>query len=106
MTHNVASGEGWFGSGQLAAGESFVHQFDQPGTFYGCQSYIQLLEQFGSAEMEGLFCYDYPDRPWRGMMIRVRYKFDMDWSKEVIDLLARFKFNIVQLDTQRRAYVP
>ncbi|MHC4674742.1 MAG: family 20 glycosylhydrolase, partial [Planctomycetota bacterium] len=44
-------------------------------------------------------CYDYPDRPWRGMMIRIRYKFDTVWSKEVIsELLTRFKFNIVQLD--------
>ncbi len=76
-----------------------VQGFDQRGTFYGCQTYYQLLEQFGTSVMTGFFCYDYPDRPWRGIMIRVRYKFDIDWSKEVMsELIARFKFNIVQLD--------
>ena len=40
VAHTVTSGEGWFDSGQLAAGESFSHQFDQPGTFrYGCTNH-------------------------------------------------------------------
>jgi hypothetical protein len=73
--------------------------FDQRGTFYGCQTLIQLLEQFGSGAIIGCFSYDYPDRPWRGMMISVRYKFDMDFAKEIMsELFARFKLNIVHLD--------
>ena len=31
--HTVTSGEGWFDSAQLATGQSFSHQFSQPGTF-------------------------------------------------------------------------
>jgi plastocyanin/DNA-binding beta-propeller fold protein YncE len=43
VAHTVSSGEGWFDSGQLAAGESFDHQFDQPGTFrYGCGIHPQM----------------------------------------------------------------
>lgn len=43
VAHTVSSGEGWFDSGQLAAGESFAHQFDQPGTFrYGCTNHPQM----------------------------------------------------------------
>ena len=41
--HTVTSGEGWFDSGQLAAGKGFVHQFDQPGTFrYQCNNHPQM----------------------------------------------------------------
>ncbi len=37
VAHTVTSGEGWFSSGQLASGQTFVHSFDQPGTFrYAC----------------------------------------------------------------------
>ncbi len=43
VAHTVSSSEGWFDSGQLAAGESFTHQFDQPGTFrYGCTNHPQM----------------------------------------------------------------
>ncbi len=43
VAHTVASGEGWFDSGQLATGESFSRQFDQPGTFrYGCANHPQM----------------------------------------------------------------
>jgi nitrite reductase (NO-forming)/hydroxylamine reductase len=41
--HTVTSGEGWFDSGQLASGESFVYQFDKPGTFrYNCTNHPQM----------------------------------------------------------------
>jgi nitrite reductase (NO-forming)/hydroxylamine reductase len=43
VAHTVTSGEGWFDSGQLAAGEAFTHQFDQPGTFrYQCNNHPQM----------------------------------------------------------------
>jgi len=42
-THTVTSGEGWFDSGQLTAGQSFVHQFDKPGTFrYNCTNHPNM----------------------------------------------------------------
>jgi len=41
--HTISSSDGWFDSGQLAAGESFSHQFDQPGTFrYACTNHPQM----------------------------------------------------------------
>jgi nitrite reductase (NO-forming)/hydroxylamine reductase len=43
VAHTVTSGEGWFDSGQLAAGESFSHQFSKPGTFrYGCTNHPSM----------------------------------------------------------------
>jgi nitrite reductase (NO-forming)/hydroxylamine reductase len=43
VAHTVTSGEGWFDSGQLAAGESFVHQFDKPGNFqYHCENHADM----------------------------------------------------------------
>jgi len=37
VPHRVVSLEGWFDSGEIAPGESFVWQANQPGTFrYGC----------------------------------------------------------------------
>ncbi|UCC61451.1 MAG: c-type cytochrome [Anaerolineae bacterium] len=41
--HTVTGGEGWFDSSQLAAGQSFVHQFDKPGTFrYACTNHPNM----------------------------------------------------------------
>jgi nitrite reductase (NO-forming)/hydroxylamine reductase len=41
--HTITSGEGWFDSGQLAAGQSFSHQFSQPGTFrYNCTNHPSM----------------------------------------------------------------
>jgi nitrite reductase (NO-forming)/hydroxylamine reductase len=43
VAHTVTSGEGWFDSGQLAAGEGFSHQFSKPGTFrYGCTNHPSM----------------------------------------------------------------
>jgi nitrite reductase (NO-forming)/hydroxylamine reductase len=43
VAHTVTSGEGWFDSGQLAAGERFTHQFDQPGNFqYHCDNHASM----------------------------------------------------------------
>jgi nitrite reductase (NO-forming)/hydroxylamine reductase len=43
VAHTAISSEGWFDSGQLAAGESFVHQFDKPGTYrYGCTNHPSM----------------------------------------------------------------
>jgi nitrite reductase (NO-forming)/hydroxylamine reductase len=40
VAHTVTSGEGRFDSGQIAAGDSFTQQFDQPGNFqYHCDNH-------------------------------------------------------------------
>ncbi|WP_319586266.1 glycoside hydrolase family 20 zincin-like fold domain-containing protein [uncultured Desulfobulbus sp.] len=71
--------------------------FDQAGTFYGCQTLIQIIERFGKNRIDGLFCYDYPDMPWRGTMVRVRGNFDVDYTKEVVsEIMARYKLNVIE----------
>ncbi len=43
VAHTVTSSEGWFDSGQLAAGESVTHQFGEPGTFrYQCTNHPSM----------------------------------------------------------------
>ena len=43
VAHTVSSQGGWFDSGQLAAGETFVHQFDEPGNFqYHCDNHAGM----------------------------------------------------------------
>lgn len=59
-SHTVTSLEGWFDSGPLAAGESFVHQFEQPGTFrYQCGNHPTMegvvVVQAGGAVAPALF---------------------------------------------------
>jgi nitrite reductase (NO-forming) / hydroxylamine reductase len=43
VLHALTSDEGWFDSGELAAGESFTLQFDKPGTFrYRCSKHTDM----------------------------------------------------------------
>ncbi|MFZ5916427.1 MAG: cytochrome D1 domain-containing protein [Chloroflexota bacterium] len=43
VAHTVTSSQGWFDSGQLAAGESFAYEFDKPGTFrYQCTNHPSM----------------------------------------------------------------
>ena len=43
VAHTTTSTEGWFDSGQLAAGASFSHQFDKSGTFrYACSNHPSM----------------------------------------------------------------
>ena len=75
-----------------------VSGFDQRGTFYGCQTLIQLVEHYGKKRIGGLFCYDYPDFAWRGTMVRIRDDFDVDFTKEIIsEVMARYKLNTIQI---------
>ncbi len=40
VAHTVTSGEGWFDSGQIAAGQGYTYEFDKPGTFrYACTNH-------------------------------------------------------------------
>ncbi|MDO8586455.1 MAG: glycoside hydrolase family 20 zincin-like fold domain-containing protein [Armatimonadota bacterium] len=71
-----------------------IRGFDNPGTFYGCQTLIQLLENYRTGRIPGLFCYDYPDLPWRGTYFRIKWTHDWAFSKELMsEMLARFKMN-------------
>ena len=74
-----------------------IRGFDQRGTFYGCQSLILLLEQKAGAPVDALFCYDWPDMPWRGVFIRIKRDCDWDFAKEIItEVVARYKMNYIE----------
>jgi hypothetical protein len=75
-----------------------VMGFDQRGAFYGCQTLIQIFEHYGRKRINSLFCYDYPDMPWRGTMVRVCAPFDAEFTKEMIsEVMARYKLNTIEL---------
>ncbi|MDO8685032.1 MAG: glycoside hydrolase family 20 zincin-like fold domain-containing protein [Armatimonadota bacterium] len=84
-----------------------IRGFDQSGTFYGCQTLIQLLENFGTARISPLFCYDYPDLAMRGTMVRAWDYVDSVFLKEVIsEVMARHKLNVLQIDMGMRVLWP
>jgi hypothetical protein len=71
-----------------------IRGFDNAGTFYGCQTLIQLLECYRSSAIPGAFCYDYPDLPWRGTYFRIKWSHDWAFTKELMsEVVARFKMN-------------
>ena len=75
-----------------------VRGFDQRGTFYGCQTLIQIFEYCGRKRINSLFCYDYPDMPWRGTMVRIRQGLDVELTKELVsEVMARYKLNTIEL---------
>ena len=81
--------------------------YDQPGTFYGCQTLIQLFEQRGSQSIASLFCYDYPELQWRGTMVRVWNAPDHAFVMELIsEVMARYKLNVLQMEFQYAAIFP
>ena len=83
----------------IRADSIVITGFDQRGTFWGLQTFIQLLEQFRTNQIAGLFCYDYPDSPWRGTYFRVRQKFDVPFIKQVFsEVAARYKMNELVFD--------
>ena len=78
-----------------------IQGYDQAGTFYGCQTLIQLLEYYQTAAIAALFCYDYPDLPMRGTMVRIWNDYDPTTTLEVIsEIMARSKLNYLQLDLE------
>lgn len=69
---------------------------DDAGVFHGIQSLLQLL-QYGTKSSATLGCMTIIDQPrfsWRGMHLDVsRHFFPVDFVKQYIDLLARYKMN-------------
>ncbi|MCB9163809.1 MAG: beta-N-acetylhexosaminidase [Flavobacteriales bacterium] len=67
----------------------------EAGLYRGSRSLVQLLEQ--GRETGSLPCLsitDWPRFPWRGMHLDVvRHFFPVDFVKQYIDLLARYKMN-------------
>lgn len=82
------------GDGIVVAG------YDSDGTFYGCQSVIQLLEQMQGRPIPGMFIYDYPDLRMRGVLLRVWSwwgGYDPAFAEEVVsEVVARYKMNVIE----------
>ena len=71
-----------------------IRGFDSAGTFYGCQTLIQVLEYYRTTRIAPLFCYDYPELAWRGAYFRFKWEHDWDFTKELIsEMMARYKLN-------------
>lgn len=79
---------------------------DTAGVFYGMQTLLQLLPESVYANslsdqtewtVPGVRITDYPERPWRGMMLDVaRYFYDKEYVKKLIDMMAMYKLNKLQ----------
>lgn len=79
---------------------------DEAGVFYGLQTLLQLLPEevyrnrlAGQIKwvVPGVQIVDYPERPWRGMMLDVaRYFYDKEFVKKFIDMMAMYKLNKLQ----------
>jgi hexosaminidase len=77
------------------------------GVFYGIQTLLQMipLQAIGNSEKVGvegkIKCVEITDSPrfeWRGLMLDVsRHFFTVDEVKSMIDQMAMYKFNILQL---------
>ncbi|MEA4840050.1 MAG: family 20 glycosylhydrolase [Bacteroidales bacterium] len=77
------------------------------GLFYGAQSFIQLfppeieskdLVKNVSWKVPAVEITDYPRMGWRGLMLDVaRHFFTVDEVKQYIDVMARYKYNMLHL---------
>ena len=79
---------------------------DEAGVFYGLQTLLQLFPEDVYRNslagqimwtVPGVQIVDYPERPWRGMMLDVaRYFYDKEFVKKFIDMMAMYKLNKLQ----------
>jgi hexosaminidase len=85
----------------ISPSEITITASSPPGIFYGVCTFIQLLEQCGSF-LPCLQIEDWPDFPARGVMVDIsRDKVPtMETLRSLIDLLASWKINQVQLYTE------
>ena len=77
------------------------------GIFYGVQTLLQMLPQltlyssrqdYALCEVRCVEIEDYPRFQWRGLLLDVsRHFFTIDEVKKLIDQMAVYKFNILQL---------
>lgn len=66
---------------------------DEAGLFYGMRTLQQLMDQYGDT-IPCLTVKDAPRFEWRGLMLDCgRYFYSVEYIKNYIDLLSRFKMN-------------
>jgi len=67
------------------------------GVFYGVQTFSQLLDRFGD-ELPAIKIEDQPHFSYRGLMVDIcRHYFGPETLEKVIDQMAHYKMNILQL---------
>ncbi|MGD9091567.1 MAG: glycoside hydrolase family 20 zincin-like fold domain-containing protein [Anaerolineales bacterium] len=88
---------------QLSVNPERIHinARDSAGVFYGVQTLVQLLQQFGDT-LPLLEIEDWPDLPQRGVLLDIsRDKVPtMETLFSLVDLLASWKINQLQLYTE------
>ena len=68
------------------------------GIFYGVQSLMQLIPFNADTKLQALEIRDEPRFGWRGLLLDVsRHFFTVDEVKRLIDQMAIYKFNLLQL---------
>ncbi|MCX6222333.1 MAG: family 20 glycosylhydrolase [Bacteroidia bacterium] len=68
------------------------------GLFLGVQSLFQLIPINGDRKVPSLLIEDEPRFAWRGLLLDVsRHFFTIDEVKHLIDQMATYKFNLLQL---------
>jgi hypothetical protein len=85
----------------IAPDQIAIEAYDAAGAFYAISTLIQIAEQSG-AELPCLQIADWPDFPVRGVMLDVsRDKVPtLETLFELVDLLASWKINQIQLYTE------
>ncbi|MGC9523530.1 MAG: glycoside hydrolase family 20 zincin-like fold domain-containing protein [Anaerolineae bacterium] len=79
-----------------------IHGHDAAGVFYGVCTLKQLLRQTQGEDLPAVEIHDWPDFPARGIMLDVsRNKVpEMETVYDLVDRLASWKFNQMQLYTE------
>jgi hexosaminidase len=68
------------------------------GLFYGVQTLFQIIPTDSDRKVPALLITDEPRFSWRGLLLDVsRHFFTVDEVKRLIDQMAQYKFNILQL---------
>lgn len=70
---------------------------DERGLFYGTQSFFQMLEKDKNLDISAQCATirDWPDIPFRGMMIEMGKKDSFDLICRTLEMLAMYKYNVV-----------
>ncbi|GAB6118910.1 family 20 glycosylhydrolase [Dysgonomonas termitidis] len=71
-----------------------IEATDGAGIFYGIQTLLQLVEQYGMEKIPAISINDYPYLKYRGLLIDVsRHFFSKEFIKKQIDMMAYYKMN-------------
>lgn len=79
-------------------GETTIEAADSDGAYYAANTIAHLIENAGGTEMPAMVIEDWPDLQHRGVMLDVSRNFTgKEGVLKLIDLLARYKANILHL---------